>query len=529
MAKVFLVIALAFVATGVLVEAKSGDRKKAFSGKPTKTPKSVVDLFNGLPEEDIKFLKELDKQFKVHGDTIKIRIERDNTTGTTQGKNSKRTIDGDLGYGYHRNHRPAGPNFYFSKPKLEFYPYSQEDIPPLPHPAQHQLQQHPLHHRNRQRLNFHPTRHQPHHYGHTAVEIQASPGYEIHENTFEHPPPPPQQPYHADFQQPAAYHHAEPVIVLKIPGPQKYAAHLRVLLQQYLEVRAAQFLQELQQQELHHQELQHQEQVNQHGNAIQETYVEEHIPETNGHTLATAQAGTPHDAYGPPGHDQQTTYAHPEHPEVPLAEAYGAPQQEQAIYDAPQQGQAVYETHEIHYEPQQAVFINQALYQNDPRAAYQGPAYLPNTAEQPAEQQQFYYQQQQEHHHAEDDLPSSENYPSEQHTRVIFTKELHKGSTPKSTQVEYQEEYQAAPIEQHSTVTPLAFRTQEYYQPHEVEMDDVVAITQKPFNYHAHVSSTTLSPPAKRDVPPYTEEQFKKLSKLVHKLKRKQEVTEESN
>lgn len=196
-------------------------------------------------------------------------------------------------YGFHRNRRP-GPNFFFSKPKLEFYPYSQEDIPPLPHVAQQQLQQQQfhqqLHHRNRQRLNYH-ARPQPF----THVEIQPSPGYEIKENTFDHPPPPqPPQPYHQDFQPQQVY--AEPVIVLKIPGPQKYAAHLKVLLQQYLELRAAQYIQELQQQE----------QAHLHGNAVQETYVEEHIPETNAHTLGT-QPIVPHEVYGPPGH-QETTY-----------------------------------------------------------------------------------------------------------------------------------------------------------------------------------------------------------------------------
>ncbi|GAB0089742.1 hypothetical protein DMENIID0001_043430 [Sergentomyia squamirostris] len=545
MSKVFFVIALFVV---VLVDAKG--LKKASSAKPTKTPKSVVDQFAGLPEEDVKFIKELDKQFKLHGDKIKIRIERENTT-TTSGKNSKRTIDGELGYGgyRHRNHRP-GSNFYFSKPKLEYYPYSQEDIPPLPPVLQRQLHQQQLnqqlHHRNRERLLHHPR--QP--YGH-SVEIQQSPGYEIRENIhFDHPPPP-AQPYHQDFQQPAVYQHAEPVIVLKIPGPQKYAAHLKVLLQQYLEMRAAQYIQELEEQE----------HANQHGNSVvQDAYVEEHIPETNGHTLATAQpGGVPHPVYGPPGHEEGAVeYVHqeqPVHQEVPVEEAY----------EAPQQGQTIYETHEVHYAPQQAVFINQGLYQHDTQSAYQGPAYLP-APEQQSDQQYFYqhgdeqhqhqtqqyhhehqldhqhdhqHEHQHEHHHEDENLPSSENYPSDHHTRVIFRKELHaqaqhQSVTPAAaTHVEYQQEYQHTPTESYSTAAPLAYRAQEYYQPHEMEMDDIVAITQKPHNYHAHPgASSTLGPvkSAKRDVPPYTEEQFKKLSKLVHKLKRKQEqAVEPSN
>lgn len=40
-----------------------------------------------------------------------------------------------------------------------------------------------------------------------------------------------------------------PVIVLKIPGPAKYASHLQSLLQQYLELRAAQYIRAFEEQE----------------------------------------------------------------------------------------------------------------------------------------------------------------------------------------------------------------------------------------------------------------------------------------
>lgn len=40
-----------------------------------------------------------------------------------------------------------------------------------------------------------------------------------------------------------------PVIVLKIPGPAKYASHLQQLLQQYLELRAAQYIRAFEEQE----------------------------------------------------------------------------------------------------------------------------------------------------------------------------------------------------------------------------------------------------------------------------------------
>lgn len=69
--------------------------KKATRGtKPSKHQKSILDEFAGLSSDDTAFLKELDKQFKLHGDKIKIKVESDNTTTP---KNSKRTIDGSLG------------------------------------------------------------------------------------------------------------------------------------------------------------------------------------------------------------------------------------------------------------------------------------------------------------------------------------------------------------------------------------------------------------------------------------------------
>lgn len=53
----------------------------------------------------------------------------------------------------------------------------------------------------------------------------------------------------------------EPVIVLRIPGPTKYASHLQSLLQQYLEIRAAQYLRILEESELqNHQKYQTQSQ-----------------------------------------------------------------------------------------------------------------------------------------------------------------------------------------------------------------------------------------------------------------------------
>lgn len=70
--------------------------KKPLNLKPTKATKSVIDEFRHLPAEDLEFIKQLDKQFKLHGEQTKIKIERDNVTKSAN-KNSKRTIDGSLG------------------------------------------------------------------------------------------------------------------------------------------------------------------------------------------------------------------------------------------------------------------------------------------------------------------------------------------------------------------------------------------------------------------------------------------------
>jgi hypothetical protein len=68
--------------------------KKPTNLKPTKKAKTILDAFSGLSSDDVEFIKQLDKQFKIHGDKIKIKVEQDNSTTT---KNSKRTIDGSLG------------------------------------------------------------------------------------------------------------------------------------------------------------------------------------------------------------------------------------------------------------------------------------------------------------------------------------------------------------------------------------------------------------------------------------------------
>lgn len=79
-------------------EKSSGPVKKApKSTKPTKNPKTILEQFRNLSAEDKEFLKELDKQFALHGDKLKFKVERENVTKGGKGSNKKRTIDGELG------------------------------------------------------------------------------------------------------------------------------------------------------------------------------------------------------------------------------------------------------------------------------------------------------------------------------------------------------------------------------------------------------------------------------------------------
>lgn len=159
-------------------------------------------------------------------------------------------------YGYqHPNQNDQQSMYTFLKPKYEVYPYSQHDIPPSPH---YQHQQQPFHY-----LRHYPTAlvegdanyydKQPQQ--HTSVEIQPSHSYEIKQTDHGY-----KTIYHGngDHGSPEYNGHGDvssgepvPVIVLRVPGPSKYAAHLQALLQQYLEVRAAQYIQSLQEQEAH--------------------------------------------------------------------------------------------------------------------------------------------------------------------------------------------------------------------------------------------------------------------------------------
>lgn len=75
---------------------KANSLKKRLLKPSLKKVADITEKFRHLPENDLAFIKELDKQFKLYGGHVKIHVENVNQT-TAGNKNNKRTIEGDLG------------------------------------------------------------------------------------------------------------------------------------------------------------------------------------------------------------------------------------------------------------------------------------------------------------------------------------------------------------------------------------------------------------------------------------------------
>ncbi|XP_030567042.1 chromatin modification-related protein eaf-1 [Drosophila novamexicana] len=478
------------------------------SKKTTTKAPSLAASFGNLPADDLEFIKELDKQFKLHGNKIKIKVERENTTSSNDGgsgKNNKRTIDGELGYGY------AHQGYDYTPPKYMFYPYSQHDIPATESPDVYagyspadyeqpgttQAQQQPIQHQQV-----------------TSVTIEPSYSYELKPQTsYETQQPVAEQHAHAEQPQidlPQPHHESsgtggdvagyqEPVIVLRIPGPAKYAAHLQTLLQQYLEIRAAQYLQLLQEAE---QRKQHQsEELPPQSYDTPEQHEQAHYhPDV---TYAHQVAPTPPPIQYAPIDDVYQTYKGrhqqsqaPQY-EQPAAEAYYAPtgyqqQQPQFYYAQPQQ-QTQYESS---YQPQLYLIAM------TPQAQYAEPSEaVHHQQHQQQQQQQPIYVPEQEpptapevepagHDH---ELPITENNPRPTHTKVIFNSQSSGAADYASSMydlpsirpyAEHQHQQQHQQQQAESGHTDVAATPADYQPSHEPA--EAMAITQPPYNYHAH-------------------------------------------
>ncbi|ALC48590.1 CG11380, partial [Drosophila busckii] len=458
--------------------------------KTTKSP-ALDATFSNLPADDLEFIKELDKQFKLHGNKIKIKVERDNSTAAN--KNSKRTIDGELGYGY------AHAGYDYTPPKFMFYPYSQHDIPATESPeAETYAAYSPA-------MDYEESPTPPQHQQVTSVTIEPSYSYELKPQTSyetHHQQQEQQQQQHHQQQQPEtqpqidlpqaeADGYQEPVIVLRIPGPAKYAAHLQTLLQQYLEIRAAQYLQLLQEAEQRKQQQeQEQQQPEEHlpqPYATQEQHEQAHYhPDVSyAHQLAPTpppvQYGAIDDVYqsykGRHQYEQPATA--PEHAYYTHAHAQAHAHyqpQPQFYYAQPQeQPQQHYEQH---YQPQ-LYLIAMAPGPGPAQAAahYGEPAVAQAQEQAAAPQQQPIYVPEQEPAAApvEHDLPITENNPRSTHTKVIFN--------PPSSYASYEQQQSSAHQSSAAVAEPAAD-----YQPPSAPSSagSEEGITQPPYNYHAH-------------------------------------------
>lgn len=405
-----------------------------------------------------------------------------------------------VSYGYQNNqYDTPHQQFYFSKPRYEIFPYSQED---------HSQQQH----------------HQ-HSYSHydSGVEITQSQGYEIKEIPEEHP-----QTYGQNFVRfpgqsannnqlrSAAAQEEVPVIVLKVPGPSKYAAHLRTLLQQYLEIRAAEVIRELEQQEYaaeQYRQLQVQQHYRQpenhqihhstgHNQGLQ-THVQYGTPATttaeeenhsyHNYNRHQEQYEQPIHSHGQIGSDERHHYYSQQGHSVYGVPSTQAPESNpleylQGEYEPnAQAGHTIYEDHQTQYITEQEHYQQQQPQQPQHQPQdYHHHGHI-QYAEQEEEHQ--YYQtpapEQEPRHHqpeqhvqqeeasaeghgaqghpaegAESHIENLENYPDDKHTRVVFTKTLHQKPFLQIPQPQQQQQHQ------YPAQMPIIVTTPEPQHPH---------------------------------------------------------------
>lgn len=365
----------------------------------------------------------------------------------------------------------------------------------------------------------------------TDIEIQQSHSYEIKTETqYENQ----QNNYHQKQKQ--VYDDPIPVIVLRVPGPSKYALHLQALLQQYLELRAAQFIKVLEEQERHGQLMHPQHYVPQ----------QEQI------------AYIPMVAINPMYHSNNYRYQQQSQQQYNHHQGHRQFYQQQQQQQQPMRHETVYRVPagEQSYYRQPSMKHHQQMHHYQKYHSY--PSMQPHHP--PQQQQQSYpvtnlvtfvtplpEESHHNHHHQHDHEPlqTSENYPSDKHTHVIFKKKKNRGQSHPQPSITY---HQSEPIVvadvpthyNHPTEHPSHEDSQSYHTvTHEPAYDHyenghsvhphVVTITERtkaPFNYH--VAGPTLAPTLEelreRHTPkrmaPFTKEQFEKAKRMMDKSKR---------
>lgn len=384
----------------------------------------------------------------------------------------------------------------------------------------------------------------------TDIEIQQSHSYEIKDGD-----------YNQNFQSATAqnYQHEQvyedpvPVIVLRIPGPQKYAIHLQALLQQYLEIRAAQYIKALEDQERHGHLMHPQHYVAQQAHQMQ---------------YAPMQYSAMHMYQQPLYHQEQhrqhqyQQQAYPEYYQVHHGQSQHIPAGEQSYYKhaQPMHHQQTHEEYQqvapvhhqqaepdhhqqTHEEYQQVTPVHQSESQE-----YHHSLKVHHQQEYPSSYINFvtpsYDHVETSHHHSEPahedhSLETSENYPSDKHTQVIFKKKknrVHRPYHPQPIVVPEQHEHhhEEESYHHHSEHIHHEVHESQHHEPnysHEHTAEaGVVSITERskgPVNYH--VLSPTLAPNheelherhnPKRMAAPFTKEQFEKARRMMMKSKR---------
>jgi len=420
----------------------------------------------------------------------------------------------------------------------------------------------------------------------TDIEIQQSHSYEIKSENYQYQPSESQHNYNQQQQQ--VYEDPVPVIVLRVPGPAKYALHLQALLQQYLELRAAQFLKVLEEQERHGQLMRPQQYASQDQVAyipmVAITPMYQNNPyryQQHQQVQQQAQQQHSHHHHQNSQHGYRQFYQQPMRHEntyrvaVPAGEqSYYRQSQVQHQQPQPQHYQK-YQSNVYHnVQPQisqhsQSQISQHAQSQPQTHHAtsyitYVTPAYVT-----PAPQ----VHHEEEHHH-NGHLQTSENYPSDKHTHVIFKKKKNRVQNHAQPSITYhtpspivvqevpahynhQQEHQPEEEveyqhQEHPVTHEAIYQHQEHPVTHEpiyehdnghsvthepiYEHDNghsakphIVTITERtkaPFNYH--VAGPTLAPTHDelrarhnpKRMTPFTKEQFEKAKRIMDKSKR---------
>lgn len=443
-------------------------------------------------------------------------------------------------YGYYGNQHSQ--SFHFSKPRYQLYPYSQQDIPANHYQNHHQdyvtnAQVNHYHH-------YHPVH--SHQHPHTSVEIVPSRSYEIKQTEHGYKTvvdgEDTQQGYN-DLQ--SQVHNEEetvPVIVLRIPGPQKYASHLQALLQQYLEVRAAQYIQMLQEHE-----------ARGHNVGYQSLQYNVAPADDSYHTIQYQSNHADQQQYAAPVAHQE--YSAPQHA------GYDYQPQQPEHEHTQQQEEPEELSHSVAVAPESDSH-SQLVYQTDdvPETQYQQEDFHPSQVDHGHHQEESHVPQQpsvvygpssqheEESHYDHGPLLTTENFPSDKHTQVIFRT---------TTQQPYNYQSSHAPEVQVQTIrAPLVYHKLEQFYGNEPEYNaeheygahsdigsavsegNYVTITPRPsspYNYHAHPpedyeqdyssAASSINVRSTKRQTQLTDERYKKFTNLMNRLKERMTST----